>query len=123
MPLKICPNQQILFVHQASGYALALHGAGTDVKTLLINYPILNELLPRAALPTIPGSYLWQGTLVEEGDPNSGRVENRYWLGTVVPVEEPDVTTIFTEFGDRASATLILMAAFRATSKLKECTP
>ena len=123
MPLKICPNQQILFVYQATGYSIALHGAGTDVKNLLINCPVLNELLPQGALPTIPGPYLWQGTLVEESDPKSGQVENRYWLGTVLAVEEPDVTTIFTEFGDRSSATLILMAAFRAASKLKECTP
>jgi hypothetical protein len=123
MPLKICPNQQILFVHQATGYSIALHGAGTDVKNLLMNCPVLNKLLPWGALPTIPGFYLWQGTLVEESDPKSGQVQNRYWVGTVLPVGEPDVTTIFTEFGDHSSATLILMAAFRAASKLKECIP
>ena len=123
MPLKICPNQQILFVHQATGYSIALHGAGTDVKNLLINCPVLNELLPQGALPTIPGSYLWQGALVEESDPKSGQVENRYWLGTVLAVEEPDVTTIFSTFGDRASATLILVAAFRAASRLEELNP
>src|SRR5688500_2987267 len=94
MPLRMCPNQQIVFVHQATGYSIALHGAGTDVKNLLINCPVLNELLPRDALPTIPGSYLWQGTLVEESDPKSGQVHNRYWVETVLPVEEPDVTAI-----------------------------
>ena len=58
MPLKICPNQQLLFVHQSTGYSIALHGAGTDVKNLLMDCPILNDLLPRGALPSIPGSYL-----------------------------------------------------------------
>jgi hypothetical protein len=123
MPLRICPNQQILFVHEITGYSMALHGAGTDVKGLLIACPILNELLPRHELPTSPGPYLWQGTLVEENDPENGQVQTRYWVGTVVPVREADVTSIFTGFGDRSSATLILMAAFRAASKLEELTP
>jgi hypothetical protein len=48
MPLRICPDQQILFVHEATGYSIALHGAGIDVKGLLMNCPVLNELLPRA---------------------------------------------------------------------------
>jgi hypothetical protein len=47
MPLRICPDQQILFVHEATGYSIALHGAGIDVKGLLMNCPVLNELLPR----------------------------------------------------------------------------
>ncbi len=123
MPLKICPNQQILFVLETTGYSIALHGAGTDVKGLLMNCPVLNDLLPRGALPTKPGPYLWQGTLVEESDPQNGHVQTRYWIGGVSPLTEPDVTTIFTKFGDRASATLILMAAFRAASKLEELTP
>jgi hypothetical protein len=123
MPLRICPNQQILFVHEITGYSMALHGAGTDVKGLLIACPILNELLPRHELPTSPGPYLWQGTLVEENDPENGQVQTRYWVGIVVPVREADVTSIFTGFGDRSSATLILMAAFRAASKLEELTP
>jgi hypothetical protein len=123
MPLKICPNQQILFVHETTGYSMALHGAGTDVKVLLMNCPVLNDLLPRGALPTKPGSYLWQGTLVEESDPQNGHVQTRYWIGGVLPVTEADVTTIFTKFGDRASASLILMAAFRAASKLEELNP
>jgi hypothetical protein len=123
MPLRICPNQQILFVHEITGYSMALHGAGTDVKGLLIACPILNELLLRHELPTSPGPYLWQGTLVEENDPENGQVQTRYWVGTVVPVREAAVTSIFTGFGDRSSATLILMAAFRAASKLEELTP
>ena len=123
MPLKICPNQQILFVQETTGYSIALHGAGTDVKGLLMNCPVLNELLPQGALPTKPGPYLWQGTLVEESDPNDGHVQTRYWIGAVLPVTEADVTTIFTKFGDRASATLILIAAFRAASKLEELAP
>jgi len=123
MPLRICPNQQILFVHERTGYSMALHGAGTDVKGLLIACPILNELLPRHELPTNPGTYLWQGTLVEQNDPENGQVQTRYWVGTVVPVREEDVTSVFTGFGDRSSATLILMAAFRAASHLEELTP
>lgn len=123
MPLKICPNQQILFVQETTGYSIALHGAGTDVKALLIGCPFLNELLPRGALPTSPGPYLWQGTLVEESDPKSGQVQTRYWVGTVVAVRESDVTTIFTKFGDRASANLILIAVFRTASKLEELNP
>jgi hypothetical protein len=55
MPLKICPNQQILFVQETTGYSIALHGAGTDVKGLLMNCPVLNHVLPRGALPTKPG--------------------------------------------------------------------
>ena len=123
MPLKICPNQQILFVQETTGYSIALHGAGTDVTGLLVNCPVLNDLLPRGALPTKPGSYLWQGTLVEESDPQNGHVQTRYWIGGVLPVTEADVTTIFTKFGDRVSASLILMAAFRAASKLEELNP
>jgi hypothetical protein len=123
MPLKICPNQQILFVQETTGYSIALHGAGTDVKGLLMNCPVLNDLLPRGALPTKPGPYLWQGTLVEESDPKDGQVQTRYWIGAVTSVREADVTTIFTKLGDRASATLILMAAFRAASKLEEFNP
>jgi hypothetical protein len=73
--------------------------------------------------PPVPAPYLWQGTLVEENDPENGQVQTRYWVGTVVPVREADVTSIFTGFGDRSSATLILMAAFRAASKLEELTP
>jgi hypothetical protein len=83
MPLKICPNQQILFVQEMTGYSIALHGAGIDVKRLLIGCPLLNDLFPRGALPVLPGSYLWQGTIVEESDPNSGQVQTRYWVGTV----------------------------------------
>ncbi|MBA2251544.1 MAG: hypothetical protein H0W13_02385 [Nitrospirales bacterium] len=120
MPLRICPNQQILFVHEHTGYSMALHGSGTEVKSILIACPILNDLLPRRALPTVPGTYLWQGTLVEETDPESGQVPNRYWVGTVLPVSEADVTTIFTKFGDRTSAGQILIAAFRASSRLEE---
>jgi hypothetical protein len=123
MSLRVCRNQQILFVHELNGCSIALHGAGTDVKAILITCPILNDLLPREALPTVPGPYLWQGTLVEENDPENGQVQTRYWVGTVVPVREADVTSIFTGFGDRSSATLILMAAFRAASKLEELTP
>ena len=123
MPLKICPNQQILFVLETTGYSMALHGAGTEVKALLISCPVLNDLLPRAALPTLPGTYLWQGTLLEETDPKTGEVQTRYWLGGVLPIREADVTSIFAEFGDRASAMLILMAAFRAASKLEESAP
>ena len=123
MPLRICPNQQILFVHEVTGYSMALHGSGTEVKALLIGCPVLNELLPAGALPTLPGTYLWQGTLIEETDPKSGQVQTRYWVGSVLPVTEADVTSIFTQFGDRASATLIRMAAFRAASKLEESTP
>ncbi len=63
MPLRICPNQQILFVRELAGYSIASHGSGTDVKAILIACPVLNHLLPRGALPTVPGSYLWQGTL------------------------------------------------------------
>jgi hypothetical protein len=37
MPLKICRDQQILFVQETTGYSIALHGAGTDVKGLLTN--------------------------------------------------------------------------------------
>jgi hypothetical protein len=123
MPLRICPNQQILFVHEVTGYSIALHGSGTDVKAILIACPILNDLLPRAALPTVPGPYLWQGTLVEETDPESGQVQTRYSVGTVLPLQQADVTTIFTEFGDRSSAGLILIAAFRAASTLEEFKP
>ena len=123
MPLKICPNQQILFVQETTGYSIALHGAGTDVKGLLMNCPVLNDLLPRETLPTRAGPYLWQGTLVEESDPKNGHVGTRYWIGAVSPVTEADVTTIFTTFGDRASATLILMAAFQAAIKLEELKP
>jgi hypothetical protein len=123
MPLRICPNQQILFVHEVSGYSIALHGAGTDVKAILITCPILNDLLPREALPTVPGPYLWQGTLVEDTDPDSEQMQTRYWVGTVVLLREADVTTIFTEFGDRANAGLILIAAFQAVSTLEEFTP
>ena len=123
MPLRICPNQQILFVHEHTGYSMALHGSGTDVKAILIACPILNDVLPRRTLPIVPGPYLWQGTLVEEADPENGHVEERFWIGTVVPLREADVTTIFTEFGDRASAGLILMAAFRAASKLENFIP
>ena len=123
MPLTICPNQQILFIVETTGYSIALHGAGTEVKALLITCPMLNELLPRSALPTLPGTYLWQGTLLEESDPKTGQVQTRYWLGSVLPVKEADVSSIFAQFGDRASATLILMAAFRAASKLEESTP
>ena len=123
MPLKICPNQQILFVRETTGYSIALHGAGTEVKGLLMNCPVLNDLLPRAALPTKAGTYLWQGTLVEESDPKTGQVQIRYWIGAVLPLTETDVTTIFSRFGDRASATLILMAAFRAASRLEELNP
>ena len=120
MPLKICPSQQILFVQETTGYSIALHGAGTDVKGLLMNCTVLNDLLPRSALPTKPGPYLWQGTLVEESDPKNGRVHTRYWIGVAVPLTDADVTSIFTKFGDRASATLILMAAFRAACRLEE---
>ena len=123
MPLRICPNQQILFVHEVTGYSIALHGSGTDVKTILIACPVLNDLLPRGALPTVPGPYLWQGTLVEETDWESGQVQTRYWVGTVLPLQQADVTTIFTEFGDRSSAGLILIAAFRAASTLEEFKP
>jgi hypothetical protein len=123
MPLRICANQQILFVHEATGYSMALHGSGADVKAALIGCPVLNDLLPGCALPTVPGPYLWQGTLVEETDPESGQVQTRYWVGTVFPLKETDVTTIFAKFGDRASAGLILIAAFRAASKLAESTP
>ncbi len=123
MPLRICPNQQILFVHEVTGYSIALHGSGTDVKAILIACPILNDLLPRAALPTVPGPYLWQGTLVEETDWESGQVQTRYSVGTVLPLQQADVTTIFTEFGDRSSAGLILIAAFRAASTLEEFKP
>ena len=123
MPLRICPNQQILFVHEVTGYSIALHGSGTDVKALLIACPVLNDLLPRAALPTVPGPYLWQGTLVEETDWESGQVQTRYWVGTVLPLQQADVTTIFTEFGDRSNAGLILIAAFRAASTLEEFKP
>jgi len=123
MSLRVCRNQQILFVHELNGCSIALHGAGTDVKAILIACPVLNDLLPRAALPTVPGPYLWQGTLVEETDWESGQVQTRYWVGTVVPLREADVTTIFTEFGDRASAGLILIAAFQAVSILEEFTP
>jgi hypothetical protein len=123
MSLRVCRNQQILFVHELNGCSIALHGAGTDVKAILIACPVLNDLLPRAALPTVPGPYLWQGTLVEETDWESGQVQTRYWVGTVVPLREADVTTIFTEFGDRASAGLILIAAFQAVSTLEEFTP
>jgi hypothetical protein len=97
-----------------------LHGAGTDVKSLLIKCPILNDLLPWAALPAKPGPYLWQGTLVEESDPQNGHVEARYWTGVAVPLTQADVTGIFTKFGDRASATVIMMAAFRAACRLEE---
>lgn len=123
MPLKICPNQQILFVQETTGYAMALHGAGTDVKGLLMDCPVLNDLLPRGALPTKAGTYLWQGTLVEESDPKNGHVQTRYWIGAMLPVTETDVATLFSTFGDRASATLILMAAFRAASRLEELNP
>jgi hypothetical protein len=123
MPLRICANQQILFLHEVTGYSMALHGSGTDVKALLIACPILNDLLPRCALPTVPGPYLWQGTLVEETDPESGDMQTRYWVGTVLPLKEPDVATIFAKFGDRASAGMILIAAFRAASKLAESAP
>jgi hypothetical protein len=123
MSLRVCRNQQILFVHELNGCSIALHGAGTDVKAILIACPVLNDLLPRAALPTVPGPYLWQGTLVEETDWESGQVQTRYWVGTVVPLREADVTTIFTEFGDRASAGLILIAAFQAVTILEEFTP
>lgn len=123
MPLRICRNQQILFVHETTGYSMALHGAGIDVKGLLMHCPVLNDLLPRDALPTKPGPYLWQGTLVEESDPHDGHVQTRYWIGGVLPVTETDVTSIFTKFGDRASATVILMAAFRAASKLEKLNP
>ncbi len=75
MPLRICPNQQILFVHEHTGHSIALHGSGTEVKAILIACPILNDLLPRWAIPTVPGPYLWQGTLVEETDPESGQVQ------------------------------------------------
>jgi hypothetical protein len=71
----------------------------------------------------MPGPYLWQGTLVEGRDPKSAHVQTRYWVGAVVPVREADVTTLFTEFGDRASATLILIAAFRVACKLEGSTP
>jgi hypothetical protein len=108
---------------QTTGYSMALHGAGTEVKALLISCPVLNDLLPGGALPTVPGPYLWQGTLVEETDPESAEVQTRYWVGTVLPLKETDVTTIFAKFGDRASAGLILIAAFRAASKLAESTP
>jgi hypothetical protein len=54
MPLRICPNQQILFVHEIAGYSMALHGAGTDVKGLLIACPILNELLHGMSSPPVP---------------------------------------------------------------------
>ena len=81
-----------------------LHGAGTEVKALLISCPVLNDLLPGGALPTVPGPYLWQGTLVEETDPESAEVQTRYWVGTVLPLKETDVTTIFAKFGDRAIA-------------------
>lgn len=123
MPLRICPKQQILFVHERTGYSIALHGSGAEVKAILIACPILNDLLPRGALPAVPGPYLWQGTLVEETDPDSGQVHTRYWVGTVFPLRESDVTTIFTEFGDRSSAGLILIAAFRAASTLEEFKP
>ena len=104
MPLRISANQQILFVHEVTGYSMALHGSGTDVKALLIACPVVNDLLPGCALPTVPGPYLWQGTLVEETDPQSGHVQIRYWVGTVLPLKETDVTTIFAKFGDRAIA-------------------
>jgi hypothetical protein len=123
MPLRICANQQILFVHEVTGYSMALHGSGTDVKALLIACPVLNDLLPGCALPTVPGPYLWQGTLVEETDPESGQVQTRYWVGTLLPLKETDVTAIFAKFGDRASAGSILIAAFRAASKLEEFSP
>jgi len=112
---SVCPRDDGLF----DGLAWRC----TDVKVLLMNCPVLNDLLPRGALPTKPGSYLWQGTLVEESDPQNGHVQTRYWIGGVLPVTEADVTTIFTKFGDRASASLILMAAFRAASKLEELNP
>jgi hypothetical protein len=66
---------------------MALHGYGTDVKALLIACPVLNDLLPGGALPTVPGAYLWQGTLVEETDPESGQVQARYWVGIVFPTQ------------------------------------
>jgi hypothetical protein len=31
-------------------------------------------------------------------------VQIRYWVGTVLPLKETDVTTIFAKFGDRAIA-------------------
>jgi hypothetical protein len=120
MPLNICRNQQILFVHEPAGYSIALHGSGTDVKAILITCPVLNDLLPQDTLPRVPGSYLWQGTLVEETEPESEHVQSRYWVGSVLPLEPADVTTVFAEFGDRASAGLILIAAFRAVCKLEE---
>ena len=120
MPLRICADQQILFVHEETGYSIALHGSGAEVKVILIECPILNDLLPGGALPTVPGPYLWQGTMVEETEPPCGKVHTRYWIGTVLPLTQADVTTIFTEFGDRATAGLILIAAFRAASRLEE---
>lgn len=119
MPLRICPNQRILFIRDVAGQSIAVHGFGTEVKRTLVICPVLDDLLPRAALPPQACTYLWQGTLVEEKDPESEPVQNRYWVGTVVPLSQTDVTVVLREFGDPTGAEQILIAALHAASKLE----
>lgn len=120
MPLRICRNQRILFVREVSGHSIAMHGFGTEVKTILMTCPVLDDLLPRAALPPRPGTYIWQGTLIEERDPGCEPVQTRYWVGTLVALTKSDLTRVFDEFGDPDSAGQILTAAMHAATQLEQ---
>lgn len=69
MPLRIYPDQRILFIREPSGKAFALHGYGKHTQALLLSSPLLNHLLPCSLLRVQRGCYLWEGTLVEQVEP------------------------------------------------------